>query len=509
MPLIDLKTNLKSLKYGNDRRGGGSSNQPYITTPIPDDSDPLTNKLLYGTGGPDILIRGGTLTPKKIINDTIRISKFFTDTKSIKGYLFITNQNILSRLAPKTEASKGISYGGSIINQGIYSPLNTLTQLHSYLAGFRVNNRGIDPTGFSPTLSIQKYENVVRTNNNENKNRLVNLFKSGINVTNNDPVLIKYSGGPGSVLGIGNTELKRKEYTGINNPLYNLNKNYFLKGGLNNSFTNREYKFNGNSLLGASDAAFVQMDLNEPIDNGFSFPEGQQLKYYGPKDDNSTLSINDKGIDLLTYQSFQKSFRKKEEKNNIGGTNSFALHPWGVDDFNDQDIIKFYITVINNDNTADNNFYYFPAFIDSWTDSIGSNWKTEKIMGRGEEFFVYEGFTREFSLGFKVYSRDRNYLNKMYDNLNNILAALTPDYSSKGFMRGNFFKLTMGKYVEDLPGIITSLSYTVPQESPWDVNKDVQLPQFIEVSLTYKPIHNYLPNKFSRFIGKNIPTDEI
>ena len=36
MPLIDLTTNLKSLKFGNDQRGGGSSNQPYIKRDIPD-----------------------------------------------------------------------------------------------------------------------------------------------------------------------------------------------------------------------------------------------------------------------------------------------------------------------------------------------------------------------------------------------------------------------------------------------------------------------------------------
>ncbi len=29
MPLLDLKTDLKSLKYGNDRPGGGDSGQPY------------------------------------------------------------------------------------------------------------------------------------------------------------------------------------------------------------------------------------------------------------------------------------------------------------------------------------------------------------------------------------------------------------------------------------------------------------------------------------------------
>ena len=35
MPLIDFKTDLKSLRYGSDKPNGGSSTQPYIQSPIP------------------------------------------------------------------------------------------------------------------------------------------------------------------------------------------------------------------------------------------------------------------------------------------------------------------------------------------------------------------------------------------------------------------------------------------------------------------------------------------
>ena len=41
MPLVNLRTNLKSLKFGKDRPGEGSSKQPYITTPIPGIDEPL------------------------------------------------------------------------------------------------------------------------------------------------------------------------------------------------------------------------------------------------------------------------------------------------------------------------------------------------------------------------------------------------------------------------------------------------------------------------------------
>ena len=67
MGLIDLKTNLKSLKYGNDRPGGGSSGQPYIVTPIPEG---------YIGSKPDFLLRQGALdtTPVTIRGVTLPLS---------------------------------------------------------------------------------------------------------------------------------------------------------------------------------------------------------------------------------------------------------------------------------------------------------------------------------------------------------------------------------------------------------------------------------------------------
>ena len=73
MPLIDLTTNLKSLKFGKDRPGGGSSNQPYIQKDIPDSGDPSN---IFNTGGPDSLLRGGLIAPLRAANDTSRLAQF-------------------------------------------------------------------------------------------------------------------------------------------------------------------------------------------------------------------------------------------------------------------------------------------------------------------------------------------------------------------------------------------------------------------------------------------------
>ena len=89
MPLLDLKTDLKSLKYGQDTPGGGDSGQPYIRTDI-NNVDSGINKLRF-TKFDDGLIRGGAVGAiGSSVVDTLRIGKFLTDPP--KGPLFIVKQ---------------------------------------------------------------------------------------------------------------------------------------------------------------------------------------------------------------------------------------------------------------------------------------------------------------------------------------------------------------------------------------------------------------------------------
>jgi len=90
----------------------------------------------------------------------------------------------------------------------------------------------------------------------------------------------------------------------------------------------------------------------------------------------------------------------------------------------------------------------------------------------------------------------------------NYLATYTmPDYvgsDAEQKMSGPFMRLTLGDLYKNAPGFIESLSYTVPDDSTWDIADDYdvfdnpeakQLPTVIEVSVTYKMISNYLPRK--------------
>ncbi len=80
-------TVLKSLKFGNDRPGGGSSNQPYIKNPINEPNLPALNS--------DFLLRGGILAPLTALEDVARLTKYFFDFKNPGGLLFTAKQNLL------------------------------------------------------------------------------------------------------------------------------------------------------------------------------------------------------------------------------------------------------------------------------------------------------------------------------------------------------------------------------------------------------------------------------
>jgi hypothetical protein len=204
MALINLKTNLLTLKYGGDKLKGGSSNQPYITTPIPglqsdgnvasvgvEDNPPFD---ILAARFPDALVRGGLLAPINAGKDVSRLTQYFFDLKSPRGLIFIANQNLLSRTAVKTEASYGAGYGGGALNEGIYLPTSTLAQVAVQgWTGTHLNKQGLNP--FTPTgvntdtgsrllntlLSaggINLYSDVVKQNNLEENNQFPALKKN-------------------------------------------------------------------------------------------------------------------------------------------------------------------------------------------------------------------------------------------------------------------------------------------------------------------------------------------
>ena len=200
-----------------------------------------------------------------------------------------------------------------------------------------------------------------------------------------------------------------------------------------------------------------------------------------------------------------------------------------------RDLIKFAFEVINNDNPSETTRVHFRAFITNFSDNHTANWNGQNYMGRGEKFYTYQGFDRQFSFQFKVVAQSKQEMLPLYQKLNYIVSSLYPDYSKQGFMRGNLHKLTVGEYFCRTPGIITSMNITVDDNYPWEIkysepeteskfpksdlpntkgyegsdkfqnsNSDadmMELPQVLNVSVSFIPILSELPS-LSEFTNK-------
>jgi hypothetical protein len=133
---------LTNIPYGKDRIDGGSSGQPYIQIPIPDNISNL------GAANKDFVLRGGTLAVENSATDALRLTKMFGDLKSPSGLLFIAKQQLLSRTAVRTQAS------GKELNEGIYNPLSTIAQAGGVAFGTHLNKQSL----------IIPYSDVVKNN---------------------------------------------------------------------------------------------------------------------------------------------------------------------------------------------------------------------------------------------------------------------------------------------------------------------------------------------------------
>ena len=309
MALISRNTDLKSLRYGKDRVGGGASNQPYIKSPIPENRNQLDR-----SGGIDFLLRGGTLTPSRAAEDVSRLTKMFFDFKSPNGVLFTAKQNLLSRTGVKTQAS-------GFINEGAYLPTSTILQAGGNAFGTHLLKQGIDPSrntspnagainnpllnllGVGATAQafinnaggLPVYAQTVKSDQPEKDNRLVQLYNSKIGsqtatlkgglfgnqtfrqilgqinpfenklnsiaktiFTNNTQKLgisrdngeiLRYGGGPGSILGVGQTAIKRYVYTPKPGYSNDVSKGFFNVLGSGKGITDRYIGNTGGSTV--------------------------------------------------------------------------------------------------------------------------------------------------------------------------------------------------------------------------------------------------------------------
>lgn len=638
MPLIDLKTNLKSLKYGNDQPGGGSSDQPYIKVDI-NNVDRGFNRFRM-TKFDDGFIRGGIVgAANAAVVDTLRIGKFLTDLP--KGPLWIVKQVGLQLSNPKLEArapKTGIGFidrlattlndkigigPTRIYNLGI----NTLAQVPVNALGIHFNRHGFLPVQDDNTkyLSVVQNNNINTGSNNaklpqSSTNRLLKYAAkllpaappksrppgvidqllslipgASLFIKPQQMMIDEYIGGPGSVYGIGKTFIKRYDYTsnGVNkqqpqdkgtinyqgllgvssqyfgntetiNPLADFNEALGFEefaptvvtptvefptpnknvidyrqnipagaNGTSNSPTLRKYSElkakidaqttgsifnfnqNKNTTLGTSGSDTYNGDINSYITtnseivykNGLKDKKGNEITVRITGSWSKNNRENRVGSGRTDLINLTPIFRDE------GGSVADAISSVNIPnnpDKNINDLVKFRIQAIDGDNPTKSSWMIFRAYITQFSDSTDATWNDVKYAGRGDRFYVYDGFTRKINIGFKVAALSDIEMKPMYQKLNYLMGNLMPDYNDT-LMRGPLVKMTVGNWIDGQVGVLNSLSYTIPQDSPWEIglaDKYLILPHIVEVNMTFTPIGSQT-QKVNKISSKSDTTSNI
>jgi len=427
----------RDLDYGD--------NAPLITKRLPGvEENPESNTREVVDDLTSGLIPGGALTAgERAITDTKRISKFLLTRE---GITFLANEAIGQRMNPQSLISP---------TNRTRTPLNLLAQIPATITGTHIRRDGVADTVFEGNFNYDfdrngglKYEKEIRTiidNNTEDTfdSTLLGLY-TNLQLGQDSSLIREYSGGAGSTFGIGTTRIKKYED------------------------------------VGRPDEDFIQQEINKG-------KEKIRTKYLtgdpslNPSPD-GTYTYNSPTVDQINVSDvFQR----------VNLTEKFE------DAENLKDFIKFKIALVDTSNPLNDEVLLFRAFLENLNDNFTGDWNSYTYNGRAEQFHTYSGFDRNISFNFKVAPQSMIELKPLYRKLNYLVSSTAPEYVNRR-MRGRYVRLTIGDWCYEVPGFFPSIGLSWSTNYPWEMNPDndnmlSQHPLILDVSCTFKPIHDFTP----------------
>lgn len=453
MPLIDIQTNLKDLKYGDF-----GSESPFVTKDINNPPD----------------LRGLEKAAQRRIDDLTRFRKFLV---SGRGVNWVANQGALNVVEAGIKARKG---GGSrsLAGQIVSGAWSTAKLVASTVAQIGVSGTGthfVEGFGgrFGYLRRVQGHvlalqggnintqgiiENVNDVEVGKRESRILGQYLTPGALTGDTPkknVIQKIFGG-------GNPKLDQLEYR-VNN--FQTGSVYDPTPGNLNNLKQHSLNLSGSANFNREKQGFVEgadiISLRKPITGSVEDIIVKQAE--------GKLQEGDTATDLINF-------------------NIKTILPAGS---------------VNDGPTVE--LLSFRAYLDSLSDSYSGEWAGTKYIGRAEELYTYGGFSRNLSVGFKIAASSAFEMKPLYEKLNRLAGTTAPSYLNSTFMRGVFTTLTVGDFVKDLPGIITSLELSWNTDylfSSKDDDADVgELPTVLDVTMAFQPVHRFAPEYGRTFIG--------
>lgn len=532
--LLTLQTDLKSLRYGNDK--------PYVTKDINDapssnqtgmqaikrvdDLSRVAQMLIDRPGlkhlGNEALLRqvgvqdrieksrksgksvagallkelGGTaMTTVKVVGSTIaQVPVNGTGTHFLRGfrtdtYLQPTNGNQFSQFASFFGAGGVEGAPSAIKGQEIVGTVNSalldVSSSFQYNAPVRTSSYGIENWNEIPNKKIEDTLPPLRSSE---------LAKDGSIVSVTQPQkVVQITGGGTAEIPDGIIELPTS--SSVNNETSV--ETTATPGTLGQSADGIISNYHG--------PKGISQDIQNKSSEGSTYT--QQKSRIGSKNTNVTkelrITLGDQGARNDEYKKNGTYWKVSATQTEVDKLNALAERNAKVDGNTEgRDIVKFRFHILTAD--GEETILYFRAYLDSFADNYSGQWNPVKYLGRAEDFQVYGGFQRKINLSFKIAAATRSEMKSIYRKMVYLASATAPTYADGGqFMRGTLTKITVGDYIYEQPGVLNSVNYTWNTDYPWEIamseperegDSDMQeLPMVMDCSIDFTPIHTFTP----------------
>ncbi len=373
--------------------------------------------------------RGGTFSRIKIIptptGPIYKLSSTGVTGNSINGKS--TGYNI----------QDGYKYGNSVglAPDGEFVNSDMLVQYSYYL------QENLD---YPSKLSDASSDTVKNLNNNL-KQVVSKIGKSGVysvNLTQDTPLL--HAGLPGSEVGYNNLNSETDPTTGYSPRIQN-------KYGV------------GAQYLSEVGTGPVNFNDTKPTDNIFST---KNLRF--------ATSFASDGINLLPVLKGDRSI-----------PNSYALQDmyggWKTWVPERDDLIAFYFYDVVN-----NKYIPFRATVKGISEGNTAYWDELRFIGRADQLYSYNGFSRTLSFTFNVVINSLTELLPTYKKINYMGGVVKPsNYTKSDTFGGRFsqfivppmFMVTIGDLYKYQPMVITSLNINIPDDAAWETQNELNTEQ--------------------------------
>lgn len=154
----------------------------------------------------------------------------------------------------------------------------------------------------------------------------------------------------------------------------------------------------------------------------------------------------------------------------------------------------------------------FRATINGLSETTSPSWDTNKFIGNPFNFYTYNGVERSVTFNFKVYSLSDDEHTAAWQRLNFLTSLTYPQGYSQNSVSPPFIKFTLGDMFRNKEAYIDSLTYTIEDNTPWEIGldkktKNWKLPKIISVDITLKLVETKASTYQNRLYGYGgVPT---